>query len=154
MSLALLWHLSAARTAFVVCVCFSCARTVTPFPDGRYALVTLAGKDPADLSFANLCEVPTASVYVFTERRWWLRDSLPIRSGCAAEVDSSAWAELRTDSGYFDMKGDSVLLFVADKNVGLQGFIGYLIIAQDTLISPQSELDPGDYVYVRDSVWS
>ena len=113
--------------------------------NGSYTL-RLIGSSPASVvaSDSAHCDVPFSSQYQFVSRRWQNLDSISVSQRCGSEG-----LVVRSDSGHFKARGDTIDLFVADTAIGEKGRVAVGFLRGDTLVFLGSDVEPGDWIYVR-----
>src|SRR5690606_37587061 len=96
----------------------------------------------------DACEVPAFSQYRFDDRRWRSLDSTPLTSRCSSLADASYWQSVRSESGPFQVTGDTIALFATSGAVAATPVLLGRVIG-DTIIFWGSDVEPGDWLYVR-----
>lgn len=88
---------------------------------------------------------PFFSRYLLRESTWSSVDS--VLSPCATAAQRVAQAII--SSGHFVARGDTLDFYVPDARIGERGLVERGIVYGDTLLLWGSDLDGGDYTYVR-----
>lgn len=91
-------------------------------------------------------ETPFYGRYELSSGTWSNVDS--VFASCAAGAEATSMSS----SGRFVMRADTIDLFVPDTNVGVRGLVQRGLLRGDTLTLWNSDLDGGDYKYVRRSL--
>jgi len=129
-------------------LCLACARPSAESPpvSGRYVLRSIGGTPLAPGDSASACrDRPRGGSYVLAGTRWTSVDTI----GPCPAADRFG-AIVRTDSGTFQLRGDTIALSVGDRRIGEGGVVGLGLLRRDTLVFWGSDFDGGDYVYVRE----
>jgi hypothetical protein len=110
-----------------------------------FALVSIGDRPPRQAAADDPCNRPFDGRFTISGEKWRSVHSVPARCvGPGADGDT-----LRENTGIIQFRGDTLDLFVADQRIGEQGLVQRGILRGDTLILWGSDLDGGDYVYVR-----
>ena len=113
---------------------------------GSYRLVAIGDTALGDYRRAAECfEIPAASMYTFVGQQWHSTDTARRMPACLTAGQTAT----RADSGFYQLVRDTLRLFVADTMTGAKGLVWLGTIKKDTIRFLGSELDPGDFVYVR-----
>jgi hypothetical protein len=116
-------------------------------PVARRFLLARIGREPVDRkAAATRCEQrPFYSRYELGDLSWTAVDSMfwP----CGAPSDRKVVAQ--PSGGRLVLRGDTLDFFVTDTTIGVKGLVGSGILRTDTLILWNSDLDGGNYTYVR-----
>lgn len=121
--------------------------SVTTRVSGDFLLVQIGQESIGDRVVAppRCDERPFFSRYEFRDSTWISVDSLLSPCvGAAARI-----AQAITASGHFVTRGDSLDFFVRESRIGQNGLVGRGVIRGDTLVLWNSDLDGGDYTYMR-----
>jgi hypothetical protein len=140
-----------ARVALpaVTVLCLACGRSGSDSrpASARYVLRSIGGQPLRAGDSGSACQdQPRGGAYVLTGARWAHVDTV---GPCLAADRFDA--VVRRDSGTFQLRGDTIALSVADRQIGEEGLVGLGLLRGDTLVLWGSDVDGGDYVYVREA---
>jgi len=115
-----------------------------------YRLASVRGKLPRAADFSTDCDLPVFSEYRLHGARWVSIDSLRTAPPCNPLPGTGEL--LRIDSGYLRVAAETLHLYVDDRRIGSNGWVGFALLRSDTLLFPGGVFepyDPGDMVYLR-----
>jgi hypothetical protein len=115
---------------------------------GQFVLASVGGQAVPSRARAkaSCSETPFASWYLLESTSWKSADSVFV--GCGERGrESSAIAV--NGAGTFVLRGDTINFVVPDSTVGQRGLVGRGLLRGDTLTIWASDLDGGDYLYLR-----
>ncbi len=91
-------------------------------------------------------QIPFSSLYVLGDGQWRSMDT--VFTGCG-KPEHGPEPSAVTGTGRFVMRGDTIDFFVPDSAIGQRGLVGRGILRGDSLLLWESDLDGGDYLYLR-----
>ena len=115
-----------------------------------YRLASVRGKLPRAADFSTDCDLPVFSEYRLHGARWVSIDSLRTAPPCNPLPGTGEL--LRIDSGYLRVAAETLHLYVDDRRIGSNGWVGFALLRSDTLLFPGGVFepyDPGDMVSLR-----
>ena len=137
----------------LVSLTMACVGSAPSRLEGDYDLVLIGSRSPLEVaSDTNQCFTPIAGRFRFTGAKWTSSDSISAPPRCVAQVANELQKEARAiliDSGHFVRRGDTLDLFVADTMIGERGLVNRGFVRGDTLVFLGSDVEPGDWIYVR-----
>ena len=124
-----------------------------PF-EGDYSLVRIGTRSPAAVAGdPGECFTPLSSHYRFVDGTWHHVDTMSTPQRCLDQAAPDFRQEIsrpRHDSGFYRVRGDTLELHVTDKSIGVRGLVGLGFLRGDTLVFFGSDVEPGDWIFVRD----
>ena len=115
----------------------------------RYQLTSVGGQPLPHVAYTSADRPCSGGLragrYELAARRWIAVDTLFER--CTDSASDSSW--VRTDSGTFSLRGDTIQFENPAAGPGEAQIVLLGLLRGDTLTAWGSDLDGGDYIYIR-----